>query len=58
MKKYVLFFLLTFTLMLSACNQSEEEKIQVYLEDISFYDILVNFTDGKLNIEVQMLEQF
>lgn len=58
MKKYVLFMLLllSFTFMLSACTQSEEEKIRVHLEDYSFYDILVDFTDGGLNIEVQMFE--
>ncbi|MEI4771895.1 hypothetical protein WAX74_20040 [Psychrobacillus sp. FJAT-51614] len=58
MKKYVLFtlLLLSFTLMLSACSQSEEEKIRVHLEDYSFYDILVDLTDGGLNIEVQMFE--
>lgn len=50
--------LLTFTLTLSACTQSEEEKIQVYLKDKSgnFYDFLVvDFTDGELNIEFKML---
>jgi len=60
MKKYVLFMLLllllSFTFMLSACTQSEEEKMRIHLEDYSFYDILVNFTDGGLNIEVQMFE--
>lgn len=60
MKKYVLFLLLlmTFILTLSACTQSEEEKIQVYLKDESknFYEFLVaDFTDGELNIEVKML---
>lgn len=57
MKKYVL-FLLTLTLMLSACTQSEEEKIQVYLKEKSknFYDFsVVDFADGELNIEIKML---
>ena len=56
MKKYML--LLAFTLMLCACTQSEEEKIQVYLKDKSknFYDFsVVDFADGELNIEVKML---
>ena len=58
MKKYVLFMLLlsSFTLMLSACSQTEEEKIRVQVEDYSFYDNLVDFRDGELNIEVQMPE--
>ncbi|MCM3745141.1 hypothetical protein M3193_13455 [Sporosarcina luteola] len=58
MKKYLLFMLMGFTLMLSACSQTEEEKIQVYLENKStnFYDFsVVDITDGKLNIEVKML---
>ena len=59
MKKYMLFMLLvwTFILTLSACNQSEEEKIQAYLKDKSqnFYDFLVvDFTEGELNIEFKM----
>ncbi|MCM3711523.1 hypothetical protein [Sporosarcina luteola] len=61
MKKYVLFMLLllSFTFMLSACSQSEEEKTQVYLENnaLTFYHFLVvDFTDGELNIEVQMFD--
>ena len=56
MKRYVLFVFLSLTLLLSACTKSEEEKIQVYLEEISFYDILIEFTDGELNIEVLMLD--
>lgn len=47
----------TFILTLSACNQSEEEKIQAYLKDKSqnFYDFLVvDFTEGELNIEFKM----
>lgn len=61
MKKYIMFMLLllSFTFMLSACAQSEEEKIQDYLETkaLTFYHFLVvDFTDGKLNIEVQMYD--
>ncbi|WEG18881.1 hypothetical protein PQ478_10450 [Alkalihalophilus pseudofirmus] len=60
MKKYILFklLLLSVTLMLSACYQSEEEKIQAYLKENSknFYDFsVVDFADGELNIEVKML---
>lgn len=60
MKKYILLMLLLlpFTLTLSACTQSEEEKMQVYLKDKSqnFYDFsVIDFTDGKLNIEFRML---
>lgn len=63
MKKYVLimFPLLFFTLLLSSCSQSEEEKIQDYLEVHSknFYEFsVVNFIDGKLNIEFKMLPDY
>ncbi|NEU32094.1 hypothetical protein GN156_15155 [bacterium LRH843] len=56
MKKQVLFISLAVILLLSACSQSEEEKIRAYLEDYSFYDILIDFKEGELNIEVQMFE--
>ena len=60
MKKYVLLMLLllSYALLLSACAHNEEEKIQVYLDKNSevFYKFLVvDFTEGKLNIEVKML---
>ena len=62
MKKQFLFmFMLLFSsyaLLLSACSHSEEEKIQVYLEKNSeaFYHFLVvDYTDGILNIEFKML---
>ena len=62
MQKHVLsMFVLLFSsyaLLLSACAHSEEEKIQVYLEKNSeaFYHFLVvDYTDGKLDIEFTML---
>lgn len=44
--------------MVADCTQSDKEKIQVYLEDTNqnFYVFsVVDFTDGKLKIEVKML---
>lgn len=60
MKKYVLFilFVSSFALLLSACGQSQEEKLQVYLKENSrnFYDLLVvDFIDGEVKIEIKML---
>jgi len=62
MKKYVFFmFLMTFTFMLAACNQSKEEKIEAYLKDRSemhFHFSVVEFTEGELNIEITLLPIF
>lgn len=63
MKKYVVIMLLlpAFALLLSACGQSEEEKIQEYLDANSrnFYEFsVVDFTDGNLNMELKMLPNF
>jgi hypothetical protein len=44
-------------LILSACSQSEEDKIQKYLDDKTSYDISTVFEDGVLNIEVPMIDQ-
>lgn len=56
MKKQILLLSLAVILLLSACSQSKEEKIRAYIEDYSFYDTLIDFTEGELNIEVQMFE--
>lgn len=63
MKKYVLFMLLlsALALLLSACSQSEEEKIQEYLnaDSRNFYAFsIVDFRDGNLNMEYKMLPNF
>ncbi|KGX84172.1 hypothetical protein [Pontibacillus marinus] len=55
MKKFLLLMFLF--LILSACSQSEEDKIQKYLDDKTSYDISTVFKDGVLNIEVPMIDQ-
>lgn len=60
MKKSVLFILLimSYALLLSACIQSEEEKIQTYLRknsNIIYHFSVVDFSEGKLNIELIMI---
>jgi hypothetical protein len=46
-----------FFLILSACSQSEEYKVQKYLDEKTSYAISTVFRDGILNIEVPMIDQ-
>lgn len=55
MKKTLLLMFLF--LILSACSQSEEDKIQKYLDDKTSYDILTVFEEGVLSIKVPMIDQ-
>jgi hypothetical protein len=57
-KRYILFILFSFSLVLSACSQSEEEKIIEHMKssmDYSIKGISTKFNDGVINIEVPMV---
>jgi hypothetical protein len=55
MKKYVVLIFLSFVLMLSACSQSEEDKLNEYLNEATSYDISTEFNDGIVDIEIPMV---
>lgn len=55
MKKYVFLIFLSFMLMLSACSQSEEDKLNVYLNEETSYDISTKLNDGVVNIDIPIV---
>ncbi|MEH7379179.1 hypothetical protein V7138_01655 [Bacillus sp. JJ1533] len=55
MKKYVFLIFLSFVLMLSACTQGEEDKLNEYLNEETPYDISTEFNDGVVNIDIPMV---
>jgi uncharacterized lipoprotein len=55
MKKYVFLIFLSFVLMLSACSQVEEDKLNENLNEETSYDISTEFNDGVVNIDIPMV---
>ncbi|MEH7379995.1 hypothetical protein V7138_05890 [Bacillus sp. JJ1533] len=56
MKKYVFLIFLSFVLILSACSQGEDDKLNEYLNEATSYDISTEFNDGVINIDIPMVD--
>ncbi|MDH4616477.1 hypothetical protein [Brevibacillus sp. AY1] len=49
--------LLALMIGLSACSQSQEEKLLEYLDESTSYNIISEFNNGVLNIEIPLLDE-
>lgn len=57
MKRMWTLILLVLMIGLSACSQSQEEKLHEYLDESTSYSITSEFNNGVLNIEIPMLDE-
>lgn len=57
MKRIWILILLPLIIVLSACSQSQEEKLHGYLDGHTSYKITSEFNNGVLNIEIPMLDE-